>query len=171
MDEERGTGLTGFLRLSVTVLREGDVPKIHSAKDLEQDLEPDIGLVINLPDLETEAFLLTVIINKVEVAPFGLDTPTMQVRIRFGATEIKSRVLRRGFEQIVNDELRFPIYQPTLTDRISIEARARSARPIAAAARSSSARPRSSQPQFTAAVHSQCRSAQPLCMRPDGARP
>jgi len=121
MDEERGTGLTGFLRLSVTVLREGDVPKIHSAKDLEQDLEPDIGLVINLPDLETEAFLLTVIINKVEVAPFGLDTPTMQVRIRFGATEIKSRVLRRGFEQIVNDELRFPIYQPTLTDRISIE--------------------------------------------------
>jgi len=45
----------------------------------------------------------------------------MQVRVRFGASEIRSKVCRRGYEQIVNDELRIPVYQPTLTDKITIE--------------------------------------------------
>ena len=41
------------------------MPKIHPAKDLEADQEPEMGLVINLPELETEAYLLTIILNKI----------------------------------------------------------------------------------------------------------
>ena len=122
MDASKGSAMQGFLRTSITILREGDIPKIHTAKDLEEGQEPDLGLVMGMPEIETEGYLLQVIINKVEVAPYGIPKPAMQVRMRFGATEVKSRIIkRRTYETIVNDELRLPIYVPTLTDRINIE--------------------------------------------------
>ena len=121
MDAQKGSAMQGFLRLSVTILREGDIPKIHTPKDLDAGQEPDIGIVINMPEIDTEGYLLVVIINKIEVADYGIDRPAMQVRLRFGATEVKSRVCRKGYESVINDELRIPVYVPTLTDRINLE--------------------------------------------------
>lgn len=120
-DEEKGQTVQGFLRLSITVLREGDTPKIHGPNDLDDGLEPDVGVVMGMPEINMEGYLLVVRINKVEVAPYGIEKPAVQVRMRFGATEIKSRVARTGFEALINDELRLPVFTPTLTDRIVID--------------------------------------------------
>lgn len=120
-DEEKGQTVQGFLRLSITVLREGDVPKIHGPNDLDDGMEPDVGVVMGMPEINMEGYLLVVRINKVEVSPYGIEKPAIQVRMRFGATEVKSRVARTGFEGLINDELRLPVFTPTLTDRIVID--------------------------------------------------
>ena len=103
------------------MLREGDTPKIHAPNELDEGQEPDIGIVMGMPQIETEGYLLVVRINRVEIAPYGVDKPTIQVRMRFGATEAKTRVARPNFDAVINDELRMPVYRPTLTDRINIE--------------------------------------------------
>lgn len=40
-------------------------------------------------------------INKVELAPYGIKTPDIQIRMRFGATEVKSRVARAGYRAAI----------------------------------------------------------------------
>ena len=158
-DDSRGGSVQGFLRLSMSVLKEGDTPKIHGPTDLDDQMEPDIGVVMGMPNIETEGFLLVVRarrsrptlcphtsarefqlsalsvapcvascvcclqvrVNKVELAPYGIKTPDIQIRMRFGATEVKSRVARAGYKGLINDELRMPVFTPSLTDRIAIE--------------------------------------------------
>lgn len=120
-DDSKGNQVQGFLRLSMTVLKEGDTPKIHGPNDLDAGQEPDIGIVMGMPSIETEGFLLVVRINKAEVAPYGIPTPAIQIRMKFGATEVKSRIARAGYEGIINDELRMPVFTPTLTDRLTID--------------------------------------------------
>ena len=80
MDDKKGNAVQGFVRLSVTCLREGDTPKIHALSELDEEQESETSMVMNMPDLETVGFLLVVRINRVEVAKFGLSKPTMQVR-------------------------------------------------------------------------------------------
>lgn len=80
-----------------------------------------MGIVMNMPDIKTTGYLLCVRINKVELAPYGIDKPAMQVRMSFGAMEVRTRVMGSRFDAMINDELRMPIYTPTLTDRINIE--------------------------------------------------
>ena len=96
--------------------------QIGGPNDLDAGQEPDMGIVINMPEIETEGYLLVVRINTVEIAPFGVDTPQVQARLRFGATQVLSRVNSRpNYNVQLNDELRMPVYTPTLTDRINIE--------------------------------------------------
>ena len=61
--------------------------KIHVPSDLDDDNEPTGDLVkqLDVPRLRLDAYLLTVRINKVELAPYGLDKPSMQVRVRFAS--------------------------------------------------------------------------------------
>ena len=59
-DDSRGGAVQGFLRLSMSVLKEGDTPKIHGPNDLDGMMEPDIGVVMGMPNIETEGFLLVV---------------------------------------------------------------------------------------------------------------
>ena len=80
--------------------------------DLDEEVEPDVGLVMNMPEIETEGFLLIVKIMKVELAKFGIDKPAIQVRMSFGAMEVLSRPQRVNYESWVNDELRMPTIGP-----------------------------------------------------------
>ena len=54
-----------------------------------------MGLVMGMPELETEAFLLVVVINKVELSKYGLDKPTICVRPR-GLAHVASAARRGG---------------------------------------------------------------------------
>ena len=91
-DAESGASAQGFLRLSITILREGDTPRIHGPRDLEAGQEPELGLVLNMPQIETEGYLLRVRVNTVELAPYGLEPPPrIQCRVRFGAAAIASK--------------------------------------------------------------------------------
>ena len=122
--DENKSGLQGMVRLSITVLREGDQPKIHVPSDLDDDNEPTDDLVkqLDVPRLQLDAYLLTVRINKVELAPYGLDKPSMQVRVRFASQEVRTeRARSAGFNVDFNEELRMPVYTPTMTDRIRVD--------------------------------------------------
>ena len=80
MLEGQGGQVQGYLRISIAVLREQDTPKIHGPNDLEENEEPEMGVVMGMPDVgESTGILLIVRINKVELAPYGLDKPKMQV--------------------------------------------------------------------------------------------
>ena len=121
MSQAKGAAVQGFVRLSLTVLREGDTPKLHQAHELDDVDPPEGQLSMPMPGLEVEAYQLVVRIIRAEVNPFGIAKPKMQVRVRFGSTEVKSRISPPRYEHNFYDELRMPIYMPTLTDRIRID--------------------------------------------------
>lgn len=121
MSQAKGAAVQGFVRLSLTVLREGDTPKLHQAHELDDVDPPEGQLIMPMPGLEVEAYQLVVRIIRAEVNPFGIAKPKMQVRVRFGSTEVKSRISPPRYEHNFYDELRMPIYMPTLTDRIRID--------------------------------------------------
>jgi len=121
MNGDRGSAVQGFLRLSMAVLREGDIPKIHSSSELDEGAEVDNSLVMQMPDIEVEPYILTVRINRVEIGEFGVDRPAMKCRLKFGRTEVMTSVGRTNYNHSFNEELLMPIYLPTLTDKIKID--------------------------------------------------
>ncbi|KAL1498830.1 hypothetical protein AB1Y20_014132 [Prymnesium parvum] len=121
INESKGVGVQGFLRLSVVVLKEGEQPKIHGRDDLDADEEGDMSLVMGLPQIETTAYLLTLRIYKVEIAKYGLSLPDPRVRCRYGTVEQMTHIEDNTFTPRFNDELRLAVVLPTLTDRIRVE--------------------------------------------------
>ena len=96
LNPTQGSVLQGFVRLSVSVLRDGEQPKPHTEEDLAEEADGDLSLVMRMPEVKSEALQLTVRIYRAEIATFMQSRPDAYFRVRFAGTkECKSRVVSR----------------------------------------------------------------------------
>ena len=94
LNPAQGSVLQGFLRVCVSVLRDGEQPKPHADEDLAEEADGDLSLVLRMPEIRSEALQLTVRIYRAEVAHFMQPRPDAYFRVRFAGTkECRSRVV------------------------------------------------------------------------------
>ncbi|KAK2963825.1 putative Dysferlin protein [Blattamonas nauphoetae] len=124
---EEGTEIQGYLRMNVVVLRPGDVPANH--EDNEEDEVEDTTdlskMLILPPDIEQTGYTLTVRCYKAEHLPKvdvgGKIDPLIQAH--FNGEHIETKPMMSTFTPIWNEELRIPVFVPTLSDRIKVQLR------------------------------------------------
>ena len=94
LNPAHGSEVQGFLRVSVSVLRDAEQPKPHEAADLTEEADGDLSLVSNMPEFTSEPLQLTVRIYRAEIAKNMQSRPDAYFRVRFaGAKECKSQVV------------------------------------------------------------------------------
>ena len=94
LNPAHGSEVQGFLRVSVSVLRDAEQPKPHEAAELTEEADGDLSLVSNMPEFTSEPLQLTVRIYRAEIAKFMQSRPDAYFRVRFaGAKECKSQVV------------------------------------------------------------------------------
>ena len=123
LSADKADEIQGFLRVSVVVLKSGEVPKTHTKAELEDDGGDDGGsMVVGLPEINLEAFQLSVLVYRVELSETGLARPDTYVRMRFAGTKpVRSGVFKNSYKPNFQDELKLPIYLPNNSDRVIIE--------------------------------------------------
>ncbi|KAJ3432654.1 c2 calcium-dependent membrane targeting [Anaeramoeba flamelloides] len=128
-DTDSNDGGQGFLKVSVIVLGPGDQSKTHESYGIDdeevdennQDLQ---SLILRPPEIESQGYHLKVYCYKAEHLPkmdrFGKADPFVSVRFG-GNIEVRSKVKKKTFSPVWNEELRIPVFTPTLSNMIELQ--------------------------------------------------
>ncbi|KAJ5067739.1 c2 calcium-dependent membrane targeting [Anaeramoeba ignava] len=132
INPEKETGAQGFIKFSCTVLGPGDESPTHENDDLDDDAEkeePDKpqdlqSLILRPPQLDIVGYQLSIFCYRAEDLPkmdtFGKVDPFIEAH--FGGNKLlRTKVKKKTFTPVWNEELRLPAYVPSLSNSIEIK--------------------------------------------------
>ncbi|KAK2952288.1 putative C2 domain protein [Blattamonas nauphoetae] len=138
-NHDEGPELQGYLRCNIVVLGPGDVPANHEDDEDDEEVEGDDlqKMVLLPPSIERTGYLLRTRCYRADHLPkmdtFGLCD--CFVKIDFGSESNACDVVRENLNPVWNQEVRTPVYIPTMSDRIQVRTmdweRVGESRPIA----------------------------------------
>eukprot|EP01156_Anaeramoeba_ignava_P017863 Anaeramoba_ignava/a90184_286.p1 GENE.a90184_286~~a90184_286.p1 ORF type:complete len:1304 (+),score=348.32 a90184_286:131-4042(+) len=128
VDPDRHTGAQGFLKLSCVVLGPGDQDPTHENDGIDDEEVEDTQdlqkLILRPPEMDVTGYNLKVYCYKAQELPkmdmFGKVDPFIQIRFA-GNPLVRTEVKKKTFTPVWNEELRLPVYTPTLANMIEVQ--------------------------------------------------
>ncbi|KAJ3448836.1 c2 calcium-dependent membrane targeting [Anaeramoeba flamelloides] len=128
-DTDSNEGAQGYLKVSVIVLAPGDQSKTHQSDGIDdeegnEDSEDLQSMILKPPNIDTQGYHLNVFCYRAEHLPkmdtFGKADPFLEAR--FGGNKpIRTSVKKKTLNPVWNEELRIPVFTPTLSNVIELK--------------------------------------------------
>jgi hypothetical protein len=117
-------GIQGYLKLSVRVLADADVPHEYDDDDDEAEGDGDdiSSMVLMPPDIKQRAKMLTITVGRCEGLPKmdAMGSCDCFVKAKFGVSKARTKTVKDNQSPTFNQTLKLPVVLPAVSDILEI---------------------------------------------------